>query len=56
MALTGKQREAIRKLGLAAKNYQPACIFCGEADDVVNYKGKKICRKCLQEIKSNVQD
>lgn len=36
------------------KKYQPACIFCGEAEDVVDYKGKKICKKCLQELKSNV--
>lgn len=36
------------------KKYQPACIFCGEASDVVNYKGKKICKKCLQGLKNNV--
>jgi len=23
------------------KKYEPACIFCGNAEDVVNYKGKK---------------
>lgn len=33
------------------KKYQPACIFCGEANDIVNYKGKNICKKCLKEIK-----
>lgn len=36
------------------KKYQSACIFCGEASDVVNYKGKKICKKCLQGLKNNV--
>lgn len=36
------------------KKYQPACIFCGEGKDVVDYKGKKICKKCLQELKSHV--
>lgn len=34
------------------KKYQPACIFCGNAKDVVNIKGKNICRDCLAEIKS----
>lgn len=33
------------------KKYQPACIFCGEVSDVVNYKGKKICKHCLEELR-----
>ena len=33
------------------KKYEPSCIFCGEAKDVINYKGKIICRKCLDEMK-----
>ena len=33
------------------KKYEPACIFCGDAKDVVNYKGRNICRTCLDEIK-----
>lgn len=33
------------------KKYAPACIFCGEVDNVVNYGDKKICRDCLAEIK-----
>ncbi|WP_026883054.1 AbrB/MazE/SpoVT family DNA-binding domain-containing protein [Clostridium akagii] len=35
------------------KKYQPACIFCGEANDVTNYKGKKICKSCLSELKNS---
>jgi transcriptional pleiotropic regulator of transition state genes len=34
------------------KKYEPACIFCGQAKDVVNYKGKNICPKCFEEMKS----
>lgn len=33
------------------KKYGPACIFCGDAKDVVNYKGRNICRTCLDEMK-----
>ena len=33
------------------KKYQPACIFCDDAKDVVSYKGKNICAKCLKELK-----
>lgn len=32
------------------KKYQPCCIFCNEGSDVVLYRGKKICRKCLEEL------
>ena len=32
------------------KKYEPACIFCGEANDVLNYMGKNVCKKCLKEI------
>lgn len=33
------------------KKYEPSCIFCGNAKDVVNYKGKNICKSCLKELK-----
>ncbi len=33
------------------KKYQPACIFCNDARDVVVYKGKNICANCLKELK-----
>ncbi|HAK42145.1 MAG TPA: AbrB family transcriptional regulator [Clostridium sp.] len=33
------------------KKYEPACIFCGDARDVINYKSKNICQKCLAELK-----
>ncbi len=33
------------------KKYEPACIFCNEASNVINYKGKNICKKCLEELK-----
>ena len=33
------------------KKYEPACIFCGDASNVSNYKGKNICHECMQELK-----
>jgi transcriptional pleiotropic regulator of transition state genes len=33
------------------KKYEPACIFCGNAKDVFNYKGKNICPECLTDLK-----
>ena len=34
------------------KKYEPSCIFCGDARNVVNYKGKNICTSCLAEMKN----
>ena len=34
------------------KKYQPACIFCGEAKDIVSYKGKNVCKCCMEDIKN----
>ncbi|HWR60911.1 MAG TPA: AbrB family transcriptional regulator, partial [Clostridia bacterium] len=33
------------------KKYEPACIFCGNAKDVIVYKGKNICPACMEEFK-----
>ncbi|HOJ09181.1 MAG TPA: AbrB/MazE/SpoVT family DNA-binding domain-containing protein [Clostridiales bacterium] len=33
------------------KKYEPACIFCNDAKDVVSYKGKNICQNCMKELK-----
>jgi transcriptional pleiotropic regulator of transition state genes len=33
------------------KKYEPSCIFCHNAKDVINYKGKNICEACLEELK-----
>lgn len=32
------------------KKYQPACLFCGNADNITYFKGKLICRHCLEEL------
>ncbi len=32
------------------KKYEPACIFCGDASDVISFKGKNICKNCIKEI------
>ena len=32
------------------KKYQPACIFCGSAEDVAQYQGRNICAKCRGAI------
>jgi transcriptional pleiotropic regulator of transition state genes len=36
------------------KKYEPACLFCSDAKDVIVYKGKNICPDCMRELKNNV--
>ena len=33
------------------RKYEPTCIFCGDAKNVINYRGKNICPNCLKEMK-----
>ena len=34
------------------KKYEPTCVFCGSATDVINFEGKNICRNCIEELKN----
>lgn len=36
------------------RKYEPACIFCGNAEEVINYKGKNLCRSCMTELGKQV--
>lgn len=36
------------------RKYEPACIFCGNAEQLIDHHGKKVCRYCLAEITKNV--
>ncbi|MBZ4654544.1 MAG: AbrB/MazE/SpoVT family DNA-binding domain-containing protein [Bacillota bacterium] len=35
------------------KKYEPACVFCGSADDVQNFRGKLVCKECAQAMAAN---
>lgn len=32
------------------RKYQPGCIFCDNAKDIINYKGKNICPDCIRAM------
>ena len=36
---------------IVLRKYEPACIFCGNAKNIVDYKGKNICSACVKELK-----
>ena len=33
------------------KKYEPDCTFCGSSKNVVEYKNKIVCEKCINELK-----
>ena len=35
---------------IVLKKYQPACVFCDDAKDVINYRGKNVCRNCIKAL------
>ncbi len=35
------------------KKYNPACIFCGNADNTVFFKDKLICKSCINKLASS---
>ncbi len=37
---------------IVLKKYRPTCIFCDSSKDIINFKGKNICPKCLKELKN----
>lgn len=32
------------------KKYEPACVFCGSADNIVDFSHKKVCRDCIEKL------
>ena len=35
------------------QKYQPSCIFCNNADNIVYFSGKRDCEDCLAKIKAS---
>ena len=37
---------------IVLRKYEPACscVFCGNADEVTNFKGKNVCNECMSAM------
>lgn len=35
---------------IVLSKYEPLCTFCGGSDGLAEYKGKRICKACREEI------
>lgn len=40
---------------IVLKKYEPACIFCNSADDLIIYEGRPICSECSKKIGAKVK-
>ena len=36
------------------KKYEPACIFCNSTKEVINYRGRNICKACIDRLKKDI--
>ena len=36
---------------IVLKKYEPACIFCNNAKDIIVFKNRNIYSKCISELK-----
>ena len=36
---------------IVLRKFTPSCLFCESTEAITVYRGKKICEKCLAEIK-----
>ncbi len=36
---------------IVLKKFEPNCIFCGNTKNLIDYKDKLICPKCIKQIK-----
>ena len=40
---------------IVLKKFQPACIFCDNEKDIIEFRGKNICPRCFQEMSASFQ-
>ena len=40
----------VSEAGVILRKYAPGCIFCGEADGVEIFKGKRVCPECAKGV------
>lgn len=39
---------------IVLRKYQLACIFCDDATNVINYKGKNVCPNCIKALQQEI--
>ncbi|MGF7086551.1 transcriptional pleiotropic regulator of transition state genes [Kroppenstedtia sanguinis] len=39
---------------IVMRKYNPSCIFCDSSESLYQFRGKIVCRECLEETGSHV--
>ncbi|MBE7017725.1 MAG: AbrB/MazE/SpoVT family DNA-binding domain-containing protein [Ruminococcaceae bacterium] len=39
---------------IVLKKHQPNCIMCGESKNLIEYKGKLICKSCTKNLSKKI--
>ena len=39
---------------IVLRKYQPACIFCDDAKNVISFRGKNVCVNCVKTLNNNL--
>lgn len=37
---------------IVLKKYEPSCIFCNTVKNIITFKGKNVCPKCMKEMQN----
>lgn len=35
---------------IIVEKHEPRCVFCGETEEISDFKGKNVCRECNAEL------
>lgn len=36
---------------IVLQKFEPSCVFCGSSRDLVVYRGKQICKSCIESMR-----
>ncbi len=39
---------------IVLKKHQPNCILCGEGKNLLDYKGKQLCKSCIKSLADKI--
>lgn len=39
---------------IVLRKYQPACVFCDDAKNVISFKGKNVCPNCIKMLMQEI--
>ena len=40
------------KDAIILRKYSPSCVFCGNVNDNIEYRGKRVCKECIATVKN----